>query len=70
MHSAGLVFEQNIDDPAIGSFGGSSIAARHSIDRRGLGRKAVGNSQRMEYLNPQSDGKVTILARFLQSATA
>ena len=48
----------------------SSTATHHYIDKRGFEHKAVDNSQWLEYLNPKSDGKVTIQARFPQSAAA
>ncbi|MFG3521290.1 hypothetical protein ACGF5S_13560 [Nocardia nova] len=54
----------------LGHSEGSSTATRHYIDKCGSERKAIDNSQWLEYLNPKSDGKVTILARFPQSAAA
>jgi hypothetical protein len=53
----------------LGHSEGSSMATRHYIDKRGFKHHAVDNSQWLEYLNPQSGTKVTLLTRFPQAAT-
>ncbi|MGW4330351.1 tyrosine-type recombinase/integrase [Nocardia sp. NPDC004573] len=53
----------------LGHSEGSSMATRHYIDRSGYVRKAVDNADALEGLYPaESDGKVTILDRVLNSS--